>query len=290
MSVYSYYRIGQWVATRFPRAVAYRVAVAVADVQYRRATSDREAVQRNLSAILGPDNPEISSVAREAFRNFAKYLIDFFRLGEVDARFLREHVTMVNRRYLDEALRQGHGAIALSAHLGNYELGAAVMAAAGYRVNTVVLTHQDPRIDALFRLQRLAGGVHPIPVGIALRQVFACLNRNELLGILADRDFFNNGIRLEFLGRQMSIPKGPALFSLRTGAVIVPTFLIRAPRNRFEMIFETPIYPQPTDNEPDDVKRITQQALQVLERYIRRYPSQWYLFRDFWEAGPWAIQ
>lgn len=287
--MYHWYRVGRWLAVRLPRPVGYGIASALAAVQYRLARADRQAVQRNLDVVLGPSHPRRDAIARAVFRNFAKYLVDFFRFAEIDDAFIRDRVTIVGREHLDAALRQGRGAVLVSAHLGNYELGAAITAQLGYAVNTVVLTHRDPRIDALFAGQRALRRVRPIAVGMALRQGFAALRRNELLGLLADRDFFNSGIRLTFLERQMSAPRGPAQFSVRTGAPMVPVFLTRQPGDRFQLAFEPPIPPEATGDERADTARLMTAALAVLERYIRRYPDQWYLFRDFWNPGPWVI-
>lgn len=289
MSPYRWYQLGEWLATRLPRPAAYGLASILSLVHYAGVRADRQAVGRNLDAVLGPQHPHRRAVARAVFRNFAKYLVDFFRLAEADAAFMARHVTVVGREHVDAARRQGRGALIVSAHLGNYELGAAATAALGLPVHSVVLRHQDPRIDAFFTRQRRHGQVHPIPVGMALRDVFAALRRNELVAMLADRDFFDNGVPLTFLGRTMRVPKGPALFSLRTGAPLVPAFLTREPGDRFQLAFEPPIAPNPSGDETADVARVMTHALAVLESYIRRYPDQWYLFRDFWNPGPWVI-
>lgn len=284
-----WYGLGRWLALHLPLPVSYWIASRLADLQYRRSSADRRAIQGNLTVVLGSNSPAVSRASREVFRNFAKYLIDFFRFETITPRFIAERVTLVGRHHLDAALRQGRGALLLSAHLGNYELGAAVAAGLGYPVQVVVLQHRDPRVDAFFTRQRQRAGVTPIAVGMALRQGFACLKRNQLLGILADRDFFNHGVRLPFLGRSMSVPRGPALFSVRTGAPIVPTFLVRDPGNRFRFIFEQPILPREGQEETAEVDRLMRASLVVLEEYIRRYPTQWYLFRDFENPGPWVI-
>lgn len=284
-----WYGLGQWLALHLPLPVSYWIASRVADLRYRLSSVDRRAMQGNLTVVLGSDSPAVSRASRDVFRNFAKYLVDFFRFETITPRFIAQRVTIVGRHHVDEALRQGRGAILLSAHLGNYELAAAVTARLGYPVQVVVLQHRDPRIDAFFTRQRRLAGVTSISVGMALRQGFACLKRNQLLGILADRDFFNHGVRLPFLGRSMSIPRGPALFSFRTGAPIIPAFLVREPGDRFRFIFEQPILPRGGVDETAEVDRLMRVSLAVLEQYIRRYPTQWYLFRDFEHPGPWVI-
>lgn len=287
--LYRLYRLGWWLARRWPPGVSYGLARGLAWLRYLVAAEDRHAVRRNLTAILGAAHPGLSRATLAVFLNFAVYLVDFFRLPQLGPAFFRRHVAVVGREHLDAALRQGRGVIILSAHLGNYELGAAAVAALGYPANAIVLTHQDLQIDAFFKGTRRACGVTSIPVGMALRQSYACLKRNELVGILGDRDFFNNGIRRPFLGRQMSTPKGPALLSLHTGALILPTFLIRDQDQQYTLIFDQPIAPEPSAGETREIERLTTVALGVLEQYIRRYPTQWYLFRDFDDPGPWVI-
>jgi len=313
--LYRCYRVGQWLALTLPLAVSYWCAARLADLQSLVAAADRHAVQRNVAAILGAGHPGLPRVAREVFRNFARYLVDFFRFQRVDEDFCRRRVTVVGRDHVDQALTQGRGAILLSAHLGNYELGAVVASVLGYPVTVIALNHRDPQIDAFFQRQRAVRGVRSIPVGMALRQGFLALRRNELLAILGDRDFFDHGITVEFLGRRMKVPQGPALFSIRTGASIIPAFLLREPDGvRFRFVFERPLTPSPasppeaasvgrplgpkvgdgvtlqrTADEAREVARLTQAGLAVIEQYVRRYPTQWYLFRDFDRPGPWVI-
>lgn len=287
--LYQSYRIGQWLSCHLPTPVTYRLAALLADLKYLLARADRRAIQRNLAAILGASDPRLPRAAREVFRNFSRYLVDFFRMARVNAAFVRRRVTIVGRAHLDDALAQGRGAILLTAHVGNYELGAVVAAALGYPISGIALTHRDPRIDALFKRQRMSCGVKVIPPGMALRQGFACLRGNGLLGVVGDRDFFNHGVTLTFLGRRTRLPKGAAVFSLRTGAPIIPVFLIREGDARYRFLFERPIEPKRGADEDPEVERLTAAGAAVLEQSIRRYPTQWYLFRDFDHPGPWVI-
>ena len=79
------------------------------------------------------------------------------------------------------------------------------------------------------------------------------------------------------------VPTGPASFSLRTGAPIVPGFLIRESQGRFRFILEAPIFPPRGVERQEAVRWMTQACLDVMAKYIRIYPTQWYIFRKFWE-------
>ncbi len=279
MFSYILYRIGQFVALAFPLKVVYAVAVFVSDLHYLFADKDRAAVTENLKAIF-PDKSEeeIRGIRIKIFRNFAKYLADFFRFSKIDAEYVKNNVKVENTRYLDEALAKGTGAIILSAHIGNWEWGGIVTALSGYPFYAVALPHKHKRVDDFFNSQREAKGMHVIPLGKAVRQCITLLNNNEVVALVGDRDFTEKGDVSIFFGRQAILPRGPAALSIKTGAAIVPGFVIRNNDESLTLRFEKPIQRQPEDSIPELTRRCTE----IIEEYIRRYPDQWYMFRRFW--------
>ncbi len=287
MLVYFLYRIGQWLAEILPVRFAYRVAVRLSRVKFFFSRKERVFISNNLKIILGEDSPHILEYSRNIYGNFVKYLVDFFRSGYLDKEFIDKFVRIEGLENMNEALSKGKGAIGLTAHIGNWELSAQILGVLGYKISAIALTHKNPYIDKFFIKQRKLKGVNVIPVGISVRRCFSALKRNEIVGILGDRDFSGeNGIFIDFLGRQMLVPRGPAVLSLKTNAAIVPAFIIRDEKNEqyFKYIFEKPIYPEKTGNEEQDIKNITEKFTRVIESYVRQYPQQWFIFREFWKA------
>lgn len=277
------YRLGQLLALALPLKAVYAVAAFLARMQYAFSRKDRLIVYGNLRAIFpDKDEKEIARLAKEVFENFAKYLGDFFRFEKIDKKFLAGNVKVTGRENLDEALKKGKGAIALSAHIGNYELGGAVISLLGYRFNAVALDHDNKLINDFFIGQRARTGVQVISLKSVLRNCFNALAKGEVLALLGDRDFSNHGIVTDFFGKKTMLPKGPAAFSLKTGAPIVPGFLLRMPDDTFELMFDKPISYRATGDREADEKEVTGLCVKVMEDYIRRYPSQWYMFRRFW--------
>ncbi len=276
---YSLYRIGGIIVNNIPLAAAYKVAAFFSDVHYLFADKDRRVIGGNLKVIF-PDKPdkEIFKIRRQVCRNFAKYLVDFFRMDKIDQRFIDKYVKLENLHYFDELLKQGKGVIVLSAHLGNWELGAAVMGYLGYPFWAVALEHKDPRVNDFFNRQRNSKNVQVIPFGRAARQCLRKLSENKLLGLVGDRDFSEKGITADFFGKPCLFPQGPAVLALKTGACIVPTLFIRQKDDTFVFKIEKPI--QPVNGAT--VLSLTNAYKSVIEEYIRQYPEQWYMFRRFW--------
>ncbi len=288
MLIYYFYRFNRWLACTLPVIWAYRVAVFLSGIKYLLAGEERDVVKENIRIIRGDGSEEeLRHSARMVYANFGRYLADFFRSQMINREFVERHVRIENIAYMEQALKQGKGVIGLTAHIGSWELTAQILAVLGYKVNAIALVHQNPRVDGFFRRQREVAGVNVIPVGVGVRQSFRALKRNEVVGILGDRDFSgSNGLFLDFQGETMLVPRGPAVFSRSTGAPIVPGFIIRenfdGPGYRY--VFEPPIFPEKTDDEEADLRLISEKFLKVIEKYVRQYPEQWFMFRDFRRA------
>lgn len=293
MLFYALYLIGSWGALLLPRSLSYWMARRVADFCCWRSGKDRQAVRRNLQQILGTDHVSTRQV-REVFQNFGMYLVDFFRFQMLSPEAIRRLVKIEGLERMREALRSGRGAIGLSAHLGNFELAGAVLSLSGLPVHAVVLTHRNQFVNRFFERQRAKVGVQAIPLMKNDRKAFfettlSVLRSNQILALVGDRCFSARGLRLSFFGKSLEVPTGPAAFHLKTGAPIVPAFLVREANGGYRFFVEPPIMISPGVDREEAVRQVCQSCLDVMARYIRQYPTQWYFFHEFWEPGPAVI-
>jgi len=227
MFKYFLYRIGQFITNIFSLKISYKIVQFISDIQYFISARDRRSVQNNLIRIVGEKNYH-SSMTKEVFRNMGKYLLEFFRIEKMlNEDFIKNNVKFLNIERIEEVLKKGKGGIILTAHIGNWELGGIVLSMLGYPVKAVVLPHRERQVNNLFNQQRAFKGNEVIPIERAGRECIEALKDNQLVALLADRDFTSSGEKMDFLGTQAFLPKGVALFSEKTGAPILPTFLIR---------------------------------------------------------------
>jgi KDO2-lipid IV(A) lauroyltransferase len=276
--------MARWLCLRLPLKTCYSIAVVCADIYYFFARGDRENLTRNLTIILETDDKElIKKHVKNIFRNFAKYLADFFRFSKLSRDYMLSHVIIEGKENIDKAMAKGKGAILLAAHIGNWEMGAAIVSSLGYPFFAIVLDHKDKRINDFFRYQRDVAGVKAISVGAQLKTCFKVLGGNNLLAIVGDRDFSGHGLKVNFFGRPAVLPRGPAFFSLRMGAPIIPTFVLRTKEDDFKMVFEKPLECESTGDRKEDIKNTMSAYVPVIEKYIKKYPDQWYAFRSVWE-------
>lgn len=282
--LYYFYRIGSSLALRAGLKTCYKAAVICADIYCFFAREDKKNLEYNLKIALGTnDRKIIKKHIKNVFRNFAKHLVDFLRLSRLTRDYILSHANIEGKENVDKALGAGKGVVMVTAHHGNWEMGAAMIASLGCPFYAIALDHKDKRINDFFLRQRAFGDVKIIPLGTQIKKCFKVLKKNNLLAIVGDRDFSDTGVKVNFFGHQTILPKGPAIFSLRTGAPIIPTFTIRTKDDNVKLIFEKPLESKNLTNSEADVKNLMREYLSVIERYIRDFPGQWYAFRKVWD-------
>jgi KDO2-lipid IV(A) lauroyltransferase len=283
---YYWLKFAELVSRLFPRRMSYGVARRVADLYLVFDKRGREAVIANLQQIQASSGVALTpralhSLARENFLNFAKYLVDFFKFLHIDRNRMRRIVHFGNvPDILDDLLKHGKGIIIVSAHLGNWELGAAALAALGYKFNAVALWVPDEKLNGLYQHYRISRNINPIPFGRAARECIRKLRGNEIVAVVGDRDFSASVQTVEFFGRPARLPDGPAKLALATGSPLLPIFMIRLPGDTFAYIVDEPIWADKNRHSVDDVMR---QIAVALERVIRLHSEQWFLFHNLWD-------
>ncbi len=286
MIFYILYRIGYFLANVLPLKLAYSLSKRVSDIQWLVSKKDREAVALNLSIITKKDSEECSKLTRKVFRNFGLYLVDFFRMASLTKDDIKKRVRVEGIENIDGVLKRDKGGIILTCHIGNWEMGGVVMAMLGYDMSAVALNHKHKNINDFFIKQREAKGLKVIPISHIMKRCVSALRRKGLLALAGDRDFTNNGMVMDFFGMPTSIPRGPAMFSLKTDSPIIPGFLIRRDTFNYSLIFDRPIEIKeiPGKSNEEIIKEANEKFVKIMEKCISAYPEQWLIFRKFWET------
>ena len=237
---------------------------------------------------LGPDADEesVQVATKNAFASYSRYWIESFRLPSRNGFQLSEGIDVPDYRFVEEALDRDKGVILALPHLGGWEWAGFWMATVNKLPITVVVEPINP--DRLFRWfasfrERL--GMKVVPLGPAAgAEIASALKRNEIVCLLCDRYISGGGVEVTFMGERTTLPAGPALLALRTGASILPTAVYFEPRENHLGLVRPPIDTTRSGTVKQDVQRITQALAEELETLIRRDPQQWHLFQPNWPS------
>jgi KDO2-lipid IV(A) lauroyltransferase len=268
-------RVGYWVAER--------VALVCYWVIFPR---HRKALNANLAHVLQSNDAKfVDSVARRSFRNFGKYVIDFVHFPMITREEVKSRLRFDQWDELNEAANSGRGVIIATIHFGNWDLGAAALAAYGYPVHAIADTFAYGPMNDLVQGSRSKLGMKVIGHGRMGPTVFKALRRGEMLAMLVDVTSDATGVRVDFFGASALVSPAAARIALRTGAWVVPSVVLRGPTDDVEIrpIIDTSLRDfAPTGDEARDVRELTRLIMQSLEKTIRQYPDQWFIFRRLW--------
>jgi KDO2-lipid IV(A) lauroyltransferase len=250
----------------------------------------RERVIGNLSVAFGAEKDlnEIKKLARNVFFHFTLTPLETIYLIAVPfGRFIL-NIKIRGKEYLDAALAQGNGVIALGAHLGSFTLLGTRLAAEGYPFNVIINEGNFPKfMKSLITYQRRVDQKFfpPKPATASVKKSLNCLHQNEILYLIADEQQRRGGLPVPFFDQIAYTPPGPAIFSLKTGAPILPMFVLREDETKRTLVIGNPIEIERTGDEKKDIERLTAKFTKVIEETIRQYPHQWAWLNRRWKLS-----
>ena len=280
------YKLGSAAARLVPESFAMLagrgmgIAMGVGDVDRRRMVARHQ--QRAHGGTLTPS--ALRRAVQRAFDSYSRYWVESLRLPSLTPADLDAGMEYEGYEHLHRALADGKGAILAIPHLGAWDWAGAWFATQGIPITVIVEPLEPRELFEWFADFRRSLGMRVVPLGPdAARASMQALKENGVLCLLCDRDIQGNGSEVTFFGERTTLPSGPAMLSLRTGAPILPV----AVYYRDDMhrgVVRPPIPIERTGALREDVARVTQQVASELEALIRKAPEQWHLMLPNWPS------
>jgi lauroyl/myristoyl acyltransferase len=292
---YGMFLLGSFLADRLPTRTVYWIGARVGGIVYLILKRHSADAVSNMRRVLGPDASwqQVKMAALQSFRNYGRLAVDFIRYPHLsDEDIYRVAGIPQGMENIDRALEKGKGLVVITGHFGNWDIAGASLARLGYKLNAVADTFEPEKMDKLINGTRRKGGINIIPVESphTLKECFMALRRNELVFLLFDEPQDPaTGVPVDFFGERTYIPGGPAALAIKTGAAVMIGYGYRNPdRSTFASVAEPEIeYKHLLTGEKErDIRILSQEIVHRMEAAIRKYPEQWYMFREMWPRTP----
>jgi len=226
---YGAYRFARWLWTAVPEGVAVRMGAAAGWIAGSVLRIRRREVDEHV-ALAFPDRPASwrRRVARGSYAHLGREAAILVRMPTWSRTEIAARVRFDNLEELRAAADRG-AVVVLTAHLGNWEIAGAALAALGFPMDVVGKGMANRRFERdLFALRERLG-MRVIEITDAPKGVLRSLGRGRVAALLGDQNAHRYGVHLPFFGRLAATSRGPALFALRTGAPVFVGFPIRDP-------------------------------------------------------------
>jgi phosphatidylinositol dimannoside acyltransferase len=263
-------------ARALPSGLRQTVAATGGAAWYWLSAGQRRAALDNYAAVLGLErsDPEVAKVARRAFQNYGRTLLEFLLVGSITNEDLISRVSMVGRENVDHALTLGRGAIVAVPHMGAWDMSGAYAGATGFRVVAVADRFPGSLNDAVVTT-RERYGVRVLTLGrSAIRAITQHLQANGVVALVCDLPQ-GPGINVHFFGRSAEVPGGPAAIALKTGAPLLTAYQYWPEPGRHIVHVD----PALALAEGETKESLTQRVIDRFEEFIRGHPDQWFAFR-----------
>lgn len=266
-----------------PYPIAYLVAVTTArlSIFFNLYFDD---LKRNVSIVLGKktDDKKVIQSASNIYKNWLLNVVDFLKCPIISRQRLKERVVLEGRENLDKALSYKKGVVLFTAHIGNFEWGAAKLGLEGYKIWGTSLVRGYERLDRFFENRRKEKKLNTLYINRMLG-VFKILKQNGIVAMPTDWDPTGKAAPIEFFGRKARIPLGCIELALKSGAPLIPSFIYRKDKYTHRQIL-APIVELDRDGDFRElVDKNAKEMVSVLERYITKYIDHWELFHDIWK-------
>ncbi len=230
---------------RIPLPLAYSLARGLASFFFLLLPADRRNLIANLTVVFGGDTAKARKTCLKLFQNYGQYLIDYFLLPKLSFEKLKDFYSpQIGEAYLHSAIQNGRGALLLTGHLGNWEMGGVLLRFMNYPLNIVTLPHNTQRANDLIKGLRQEKQIRTIELGgspLGPLNILAALKRNEVVALLADKVFWGKCAEVAFFGHRVAFPLGPYLLAQASGAAVLPVFMLRNPNGRYQGFIEPPL-------------------------------------------------
>lgn len=259
-----------------PAGWRYAAAAPGGAAWFWLSARQRRAALDNYAAALDrePTDPEVARVARRAFQNYGRMLMDFLLLGSTSPAEVIARVSVDGREHLDAAVARGRGVILAVPHMGSWDMAGAYAGALGYRVSAVAQTFPGSLNDAVVET-RERFGLQVITLGrSAVRAITEALRAGRIVALLCDLEQ-GPGVEVSFFGRRAIVPGGPAAFAIKTGAALLPATQYVVGRGRYHVELD----PALTVGDTETKEALMQRVIGRFEEFIKERPDQWYAFR-----------
>ncbi len=253
--------------------------------------SRRTLAIKNIKMHLNKTEKEARQLAFRNFLNTGRSFVEIFYNLKVDFRFLHKYVSIENREILEQIRNTSRPVVAVTAHLGAWELLSGLMAVFFYNKKPTQIVIREPDDDVINDIvKRLRSNyIHEIlPRDNSALKISSCLKKGGICAFLVDHNCGRRkAVFLPFLREIAAVNFGPALMAIRTRALVFPIFLVRIHNLNYKMYVHKPLDVNELKGDmKTKIKYVCEFYTKTVEKMVYKYPDQWYWMHNRWRTKP----
>lgn len=269
----------------------YRLLMAagwlLGNLYYLLIKRQRELAIAQIMSALHMTETEAKKTVRASFINLARNVLEILYMPHLNRKNFRKYIEIDHLERMEAALAEGKGVVVLTGHIGTWEWLSAAFSLNGMPVTAIAKS--QPNMQYTYALNDLRKTIDVEIFSRGTSELLAAaraLRKGKLLGFLADQDGGPGGAFLPFFGKLAATPMGPAVFSSKFGAPVVPAFILRQKNGKHKVVVGKMMRMHSTGDTDKDLFDFTVKMTKIIEDVIRENPTQWLWFQKRWNTPP----
>lgn len=233
-----------------------------------------------------PDLPaeELKSLSYRCYYSFAVTIIEIMCIPRLKTDELKKMVNCPELELIRKKYDEGKGVVLLTAHFGNWELGAvSIGSQLGFPLYVAAKSQRNRLVGDWLNMMREKFGNKVVMLGMSFRNIFKELKSSHIIGLVGDQRGDPDGPRVTFMGISSAIYPGTAVLAIRTGAPVIVCIVARQKDFSYRAFVEVIETSELEGTDDDKIIEINQRYSSILEKYIRIYPEQWLWMHKRWK-------
>jgi len=271
-----------------PRSAGLLLGNILGSILFLVLKRRRNIVIENLTRAFNHEKSEteIYILAKNIFQNLGRILFETAWFSRLSKEELEKQMVVKGLEHFNNAHAKNKGVLLLSGHFGNFELLTTSIALFCSPVNIIVRHMSFRPLNPIVDKFRTRLGGKTILAKRSMRKILTALKNGESVGIPLDQSVdWYEGVFIDFFGQMTCTNKGLSLIALKTGAPVIPVFLVRQGL-KFVVEFQPELPLIKTGDNTIDIESNTQHYTKAIEKFVRRYPDQWFWVHNRWKTKP----
>jgi len=287
MISYYLFRLLEWVLMRLGASWRRNFFLFLADAAYLVDSKHRRVILQNLHFALGRElsSETTTAISKYCYRNLMLAVMQIMENYHLTPDKLAEFVTFENRNKVDEALRDNRRIIFVSAHYGNWELGATALSALITPTTSIYKKLNNPYFERYLKASRARLSLEMIEKRGAVKYLTRALKNHHAVSMMIDQNTNRrDGIVINFFGKSARQTAAPAFLARKYDALIIPLFITTKDHITHTIRFADPIEVNQSDNVENDILEATQRQADAVEKVVREHPEYWFWCHRRWKT------
>jgi KDO2-lipid IV(A) lauroyltransferase len=261
--------------------------IFLANIAYTIDAKHRRVILQNLHFALGREKSqkEEEEISRYCYHNLLLSMLQVMENRYLSKEEIANAVTIHNQHITDVALRSGRPVIFVSAHYGNWELGAAAVSSLITPTMAIYKKFTNPYFDRYLIESRSMQNMQMVEKKGAVRHLTKAIKDHRAIMLMIDQNTNKrDGIAINFFGHTARQSAAPAFLARKYNGIIIPVLMSTDDDKSFDVIICEPIEVTQSDDAEKDILEATQKQSDVIEKMIREKPKLWFWCHRRWKT------